>query len=233
MKNDQLKHYRDWDCDGAIQMENVMTIKRYHEIKEETYNVNLANYDCFFAFSREQLEEGLKRIGKTKDQIYKYGNGLFGTHDGFTRYMNYLKQADERIKNECDPQEIYFYEFNNHECMIDYAGDTSAIELVIDLFGIDVLPTITRYNKLYSTEQLKLRHTEIKIEGLHFNATPTIPPYVWFSNVDGKAYCHYDNALCPVYNALDGDKQFVAKDKSWWGMSATYKDGKLCKWHKD
>ena len=233
MKNDQLKHNRDWNCDGAIQMENVMTLKRYHEIKEETYNVNLANYDCFFAFNREQLEEGLKRIGKTKDQIYKYGNGLFGTHDGFTRYMNYLERADERIKNECDPQEVYFYEFNNHECMIAYEGDTAAIELVMNIFGDEIAQTLTRYNKKYSYEQLMLRKTEVNITGLWFDTEDAVPPYMWFSDTDGKAYCHYDNALRPVYNALDGDKQFVAKDKSWWGMSATYKNGKLCKWHKD
>ena len=233
MKNDQLKHNRDWNCDGAIQMENVMTLKRYHEIKEETYNVNLANYDCFFAFNREQLEEGLKRIGKTKDQIYKYGNGLFGTHDGFTRYMNYLERADERIKNECDPQEVYFYEFNNHECMIAYEGDTAAIELVMNIFGDEIAQTLTRYNKKYSYEQLMLRKTEVNITGLWFDTEDAVPPYMWFSDTDGKAYCHYNNALRPVYNALDDDKQFVAKDKSWWGMSATYKDGKLCKWHKD
>lgn len=233
MKNDQLKHNRDWNCDGAIQMENVMTLKRYHEIKEETYNVNLANYDCFFAFNREQLEEGLKRIGKTKDQIYKYGNGLFGTHDGFTRYMNYLERADERIKNECDPQEVYFYEFNNHECMIAYEGDTAAIELVMNIFGDEIAQTLTRYNKKYSYEQLMLRKTEVNITGLWFDTKDAVPPYMWFSDTDGKAYCHYNNALRPVYNALDDDKQFVAKDKSWWGMSATYKDGKLCKWHKD
>lgn len=233
MKNDQLKHYRDWNCDGAIQMENVMTLKRYHEIKEETYNVNLANYDCFFAYNREQLEEGLKQIGKTKDQIYKYGNGLFGTHDGFTRYMNYLERADERIKNECDPQEVYFYEFNNHECMIDYEGDMAAIELVMNIFGDEIAQTLTRYNKKYSYEQLMLRKTEVNITGLWFDTEDAVPPYMWFSDTDGKAYCHYNNALRPVYNALDDDKQFVAKDKSWWGMSATYKDGKLCKWHKD
>ena len=233
MKNDQLKHNRDWNCDGAIQMENVMTLKRYHEIKEETYNVNLANYDCFFAFNREQLEEGLKRIGKTKDQIYKYGNGLFGTHDGFTRYMNYLERADERIKNECDPQEVYFYEFNNHECMIAYEGDTAAIELVMNIFGDEIAQTLTRYNKKYSYEQLMLRKTEVNITGLWFDTEDAVPPYMWFSDTDGKAYCHYNNAQRPVYNALDDDKQFVAKDKSWWGMSATYKDGKLCKWHKD
>lgn len=233
MKNDQLKHYRDWNCDGAIQMENVMTLKHYHEIKEETYNVNLENYDCFYAFNREQLEEGLKRIGKTKDQIYKYGNGLFGTHDGYTRYMNYLEQTDERIKNECDPQEVYFYEFNNHECMIDYEGDTAAIELVMNIFGDEIAQTLTRYNKKYSYEQLKLRKTEVNITGLWFDTEDAVPPYMWFSDTDGKAYCHYDNALRPVYNALDDDKQFVAKDKSWWGMSATYKNGKLCKWHKD
>jgi len=233
MRNENLKHHRDWDRDGVIRMENVQTLKRYHQLNEEAYNVNLADFDCFWAYDQKQFDEGLARIGKPKDKIYRYGNGLFGTHDGFMRYMDYLDKKNERIKEECDPQEVYFDEFNNHECMLDWDGDTAAIELMMDIFGDEVAKSLKRYNMKYSYEQLMLRKTEVNITGLWFDTEEAVPPYMWFSDTDGKAYCHYENALRPVYNALDNDKQFVAKDKSWWGMSATYKDGKLCKWHKD
>lgn len=230
MRNENLKHHRDWEHDGAIFMENAQTIKLYDQIHQETYNVSLENYDCFYAFDGKQLDEGLKRIGKTKDQVRNFGGGLIGTKEGLTRYLEFLDKQNERIANECDPQEVYFDEFNNHECMIAYEGDTAAIELVMDIFGNEIAKSLTRYNKLYSYEQLILRQTDIKIEGLWFDAEPAIPPYVWFSDVNGKAYCHYNNALHPVYK---GDTQFAVADKSMWGMSATYKDGKLYKWHKD
>ncbi len=230
MRNENLKHHRDWEHDGAIFMENAQTIKLYDQIHQETYNVSLENYDCFFAFDGKQLEEGLTRIGKTKDQVRSFGNGLIGTKEGFARYLEFIEKQNERIANECDPQEVYFDESNNHECMIAYEGDTAAIELVMDIFGNEIAKSLTRYNKLYSYEQLILRQTDIKIEGLWFDAEPAIPPYVWFSDVNGKAYCHYNNALHPVYK---GDIQFAVADKAMWGMSATYKDGKLYKWHKD
>ncbi len=230
MKNENLKHHRDWDCDGAIRMENAQTIKLYDQIQQETYNVNLEGYECFYAFDKKQLDEGLARIGKTKDQVRHFGGGLIGTKEGFERYLDFLDKATERIAKECDPQEVYFDEFNNHECMIAYEGDTAAIELVMNIFGDEIAQTLTRYNKKYSYEQLMLRKTDVKIEGLWFDEEPTIPPYVWFSDVNGKAYCHYNNALYPVYK---DDEQFAVADKAMWGMSATYKDGKLCQWHKD
>ena len=230
MKNENLKHHRDWDCDGAIRMENAQTIKLYDQIHQETYNISLENYDCFYAFDGKQLDEGLTRIHKTKDQVRNFGGGLIGTKEGVTRYLEFLEKQNERIANECDPQEVYFDEFNNHECMIAYEGDTAAIELVMSIFGNEIAKSLTRYNELYSYEQLILRQAHIKIEGLWFDAEPAIPPYIWFSDVNGKAYCHYNNALLPVYK---GDKQFAVADKVMWGMSATYKDGKLYKWHKD
>lgn len=233
MRNENLKHHRDWKHDGAIRMENALTIKLYDQINEEAYNINLEKYECFFAIDNKQLEEGLTRIGKTKEEVSHFGSLLFGTKEGFEKYMDFLEKQNERIAYGCDPQEVYFYEFNNHECMLDYEGDTAAIELVMDIFGDKIAQTLTRYNKKYSYEQLILRKTEVNITGLWFDTEDAVPPYIWFSDTDGKAYCHYDNALRPVYNALDDNKQFVAKDKSWWGMSATYKNGKLCKWHKN
>lgn len=213
-------------------MENVQTLKRYHEINEEAYHVNLADFDCFWAYDQKQFDEGLARIGKPKDQIYRYGNGLFGTHDGFMRYMDYLDKKNERIKEECDPQEVYFDEFNNHECMLDWEGDTAAIELVADIFGDEIAQTVKRYNKKYSFEQLQLMRTEEKVVGLWYDDgnDAITPDNIWFSDTDGKAYTHADNALHPVYLV---DQQYVADTKAKWGMSAYYKDFKLYRWHKD
>jgi len=229
MRNEQLKHYRDWDRDGAIRMENEQTLKLYHQLNEEAYHVNLADFECFSAYDRKQLDDGLKRISKTIDQVYKYGGGLFGTHDGFTRCLDYLEKKNERIKNECDPQEVYFDEFNNHECMFNYDGDTPAIDIIIEIFGVDVAKTIKRYNTLYTFEQLAKREDWEHVAGLTYNGGQT-PDHVWFSNVDGKAYTSADCTLYPVYLC---DKQYQSDSKIKWGMTALYKNSRLYKWHKE
>lgn len=45
---------------------------------------------------------------------------------------------------ECDPQEVYFYEYNNHECMIAWDGDKEAYDLIVGYWGEEVAKTIKR-----------------------------------------------------------------------------------------
>lgn len=66
----------------------------------------------------------------------------------------FTQDTKHRIKNECDPQEVYFYEYNNHECMISWDGDLEAIRLIIDTWGKDVAATIKRYNANSSIEDI-------------------------------------------------------------------------------
>ena len=48
------------------------------------------------------------------------------------------------IPKECDPQEVYFYEYNNHECMIAWDGDKEAYDLIVGYWGEEVAKTIER-----------------------------------------------------------------------------------------
>lgn len=43
-------------------------------------------------------------------------------------------------------REVYFYEYNNHECMIDWDGDLSAIRIIIDIWGVAIAEKITRFS---------------------------------------------------------------------------------------
>ena len=52
-------------------------------------------------------------------------------------------------------------------------------------------------------------------------------------DIDGKAYYHHNNTLIPVYDAMNNNKQFEAISEHWWGMSCTYKEGVLTRWHKN
>lgn len=61
---------------------------------------------------------------------------------------------EARIKNECDPQEVYCYEYNNHECCIAFDGDIEAIRLVAGIWGVETAKTIKRRSAFYGVEEL-------------------------------------------------------------------------------
>ena len=141
----ELAIYRDWDCEGAIYMENARTINRYIELSNP--NPNFDDYSVFTAFSKQQYDEGynhLLELGKiTKDDvIYRCGAGIYGTHEGLERLGNFYQNVENKIASECDPQEVYFYEWNNHECM--FSNDEEAFEAVKRIFGEERANKITR-----------------------------------------------------------------------------------------
>ena len=145
-----LEVYTDWDCEGAIYMKNPKTIERYKEIMTEEPDSN--KFGIFWAFSDKQFDEGkakMKELGFYKDgqKIYSFGAGGYGTSkklidDFFAFYRNRSKRAAE----ECDPQEVYLYEYDNHECMIDWDGDKAAYDIIVSMYGKDVANGITRFS---------------------------------------------------------------------------------------
>lgn len=148
---------QDWDNnDGMITYSNDRTLKRYKELREECYNVDMRKFDCFFAFSNEQFKQGLKTIRPLKEgeKLVRIGGGGYATEDGASRLAEFYMSIDEKIKQECDPQEVYCYEFNNHECCIAYDGDLDAMRLVIDYFGEEAAKKIQHKCAFYSIESL-------------------------------------------------------------------------------
>lgn len=146
---------RDWECDGALRIKNATTIKHYQELRDGMSKFDVYANNIFFAFSDKQFEEGKKKAHITDDmKIYSYGAGMFGTHEGFKKYLAACEECDRRIKEECDPQEIYVYEYNNHECMIDWDGDENAIIIIIDTWGADVAKSIKRYSVQRSIDEI-------------------------------------------------------------------------------
>jgi len=145
-----LEVYTDWDCEGAIYMKNPKTIERYKEIMKE--EPDSEKYGIFWAFSEAQYKEGkekMKKLGFYKDgqKIYSFGMGNYGTSkelidDFFDFYSNRRKRAAE----ECDPQEVYLYEYDNHECMIGWDGDEPAYKIIVNMYGEKVAKGITRFS---------------------------------------------------------------------------------------
>jgi hypothetical protein len=116
------------------------TREKYIEIK----NTHPEMHKCFFAFNEKQFDEGKAKSGIQPDEkIYHQTAGLFGTREGLDKYRKDLDAILVRIPQECNPQDVYDYEFANHECGY-LEDDTSAIRMVACYFGEEVAKTVER-----------------------------------------------------------------------------------------
>lgn len=111
----------------------------YQEIKNRQPEL----VDCFFAFSNSQFSEGIIKNNLQDKKIYSAGMGLYGTQEGIAQLMKYYDDLNEEIAAKCDPQEVYDYEFNNHECSYT-CDDTDAIKIVASIFGNEKTATVKR-----------------------------------------------------------------------------------------
>lgn len=141
-----LQCYRDLDGDGAIGMRNPKTIERYHEICKEQFDFD--KHGLFFAFSNEQYEEERKRLVskgflKEDDELFSGPGGSIGTKEGFHAFAHFADEKDARIAKECDPQEVYIYEWENHECM--YGDEWRAFAIVERIFGKERASKVKRF----------------------------------------------------------------------------------------
>lgn len=150
--------YRDWDCEGAIYMRNAKTVERYKELRGKQFDTE-AN-GVFFAFSDEQYDRNYKSLIRKgsitkEDIIYRLPvSGCYGTVKGWMEMQLFYRDIDLNIRETCDPQEVYFYEYNNHECMISWDGDEDAIRHIIRIYGQETAKAITRYNAYSSIEDI-------------------------------------------------------------------------------
>lgn len=148
--NFDIPHHRNWEQEGHIVIENPQTINEYYKLKYENH---APEGEYFFAFSDKQFEEGMKKLNGKK--VYRVKYGLFGTKEGLDKYFEYYNNKDKVIAERCNPQEVYYWEFNNHECMLDsYEGDRAAIEIILHTWGVDVARKIKRYSDVYELDKI-------------------------------------------------------------------------------
>lgn len=111
----------------------------YSEIKNQQPELD----ECFFAFSNEQFKKGIEEKNLQDKKIFEAGAGLYGTNDGLEKLISFYENLRNKIAIECDPQEVYNYEYVNHEC--SYVGDDKeAILIVIQIYGVRIAGTIQR-----------------------------------------------------------------------------------------
>lgn len=152
----KFEFLQDPEYDGMMTWKNAKTLKRYKELCRERDTVNITRFDCFFAFNGRQFAEGKRTIRPLNDgeELINFGGGGYGTKDGVKRLFKFYEDIEQRISRECDPQEVYCYEFNNHESCIAYDGDIEAIRLVARIWGVETAKTIKRRSAFYGVEEL-------------------------------------------------------------------------------
>lgn len=121
------------------------TIDRYIELNKQGTEIDVKQFGCFFAFSDEQFAAGKASIElKDGEEIRAWGNGLYGTPEAYRRLGEAYKAIDAKIRAECDPQEVYDYEYVNFECCTSWDGDRDVILLVAAYFGAEAAKKIRR-----------------------------------------------------------------------------------------
>jgi len=131
---------------GSIFMVEPKTISRFHELHNQQPDAD--KYGVFFAFSKEQFKKGydsMVRRGYIKDgdKIKEGPLGMYGTEDEIHRFYEFYEERNKKIAQECDPQEVYFYEWNNHEVCIS-CDDDEAMRCIIDYFGKEAAHKVER-----------------------------------------------------------------------------------------
>lgn len=149
---------RDWNNDGFIEIHNAKTLDTYEKLAYRT-DPKIEDYGVFFAFSNDQFNEGYARLVKDGyinegDKVTRGHYGMFGVFSEMLRYIDWYNDKDKQIAEQCDPQEVYWYEWRNHECNIDWDGDRPALERVIHIFGIERARKIKRVRALYEIDEI-------------------------------------------------------------------------------
>ena len=137
-----VKATPNWEYDGALTITGAQTIHHYLELQERQRKIPVNEYGIFFAFDKKQFDQGyndLVKRGLIQDgeKVKAFGQGCYGTSAALRRWVEEAKAIDNQIAEECDPLEVYYEEYNNFECCLDWDGDERAVEKVLSIFGLE------------------------------------------------------------------------------------------------
>lgn len=133
------------------------TVNRYIKIRNE-FDKTDRPY-LFFAFSNQQFAEGKRKLEQNGwladgDKIYHMGAGGYTTERGIKEWEKAVAEKDNKIRTECNPQDVYDYEHDNHESSISWDGDLEAIRIVDSIFGEEAAKGVRRRNACYKLEDI-------------------------------------------------------------------------------
>ena len=107
-------------------------MSKYKELLDK-----FSSYHCngiFYAFSEEQFELGMKICGYDKNtKLVQDGMGGYGTKEAFDERHEFFNAVEEEIRQKCTPDEVFEFEYWNHECGYTY-DYSEALEITRSYF---------------------------------------------------------------------------------------------------
>ena len=107
-------------------------IKLLRKLKEEQAPPG----EYFFAFTKNDVEEGMARIGITDKSLIipdrRVGMGLFGTAKGIKEFWDFQDSQFKRIQEQISPLAYFRYEYGNHEG--EYNSDGTAWTITKEVY---------------------------------------------------------------------------------------------------
>jgi len=93
-------------------------VNKYLLLKEK-HEKRINNFNMFFAFSKEQLKEGLKKLNTTEQEILSVFGGGFIKKTDKEKYIKMFKEINQEEKDLFKEEKVLFdafiYELGNHE----------------------------------------------------------------------------------------------------------------------
>ena len=125
-----------------------MRQNKYTELKEKYSSYH--NDGIEYVFGQDQWRDYLKRHNLTEEEakatLVGDGYGGIGTREAFKARHDYFETVEKEISEQCNPDEIFEYEYWNHEC--GYSGDWSEALKITQCYFPKYAPTRKLLNKL-------------------------------------------------------------------------------------
>ena len=155
----------NWEYDGVLVFHNAKTLRKYEALQDKIYHLDTKGMGIFAAFSEKQYKEGmdyLKDNGlyKEGDKLYHSRTGCYGTKEAWDKYTKAINEITKEM-SECDPYEVYCYEYNNFECCIDWDGDKRAVEAVLKIWDKDTVEQALKGRRFSGGKPVDMIYSEM------------------------------------------------------------------------
>lgn len=119
---------------------------------QTTINKIMEENKVFWAFSQEQLAEGIKKIGVEKKDLVDIGHGGFMPRANFDKMLGEINAENAELKrllkaDKDDRDKAILYELNNHEAF--YTGRIDeVVEIFKGVYTIKQIKKVFDFNKV-------------------------------------------------------------------------------------
>ena len=99
---------------------------------QKKHQDELSAFPIAYAFSKEQMEEALKKLGATKEEcVTVFGHGDIVKRTDAKSFIamlgNHTKELQEAMKNPDFAEAAFLYEMDNHEYAINWSADEDVL----------------------------------------------------------------------------------------------------------